>query len=100
MRADVAALRHDASYLAAVAPVAGAAAEVSFRSERISGVQVRGTTSEYLDTSTLKPKIFGFVAGDEMGLYKQHGLIPEKASSPPKVRPKPRLPEGERQRAH
>jgi len=53
-RADVAALQHGASYLAAVAPVANAAAEVSFRSERIGGVQVRGTTSEYLDTSTLK----------------------------------------------
>ncbi|HUS30665.1 MAG TPA: ABC transporter permease [Kofleriaceae bacterium] len=53
-RADVAALHQDATYLAAVAPVASAAAEVSFRSERISGVQVRGTTSEYLDTSTLK----------------------------------------------
>lgn len=53
-RADVAALRHDASYLAAVAPVATAAAEVTFRNERIGSVQVRGTTSEYLDTSTLK----------------------------------------------
>jgi putative ABC transport system permease protein len=53
-RADVAALRHEASYLAAVAPVASAAAEVSFRNVRIGGVQVRGTTSEYIDTSTLK----------------------------------------------
>ncbi|HEX5007268.1 MAG TPA: hypothetical protein VFV70_09160 [Hyphomonadaceae bacterium] len=54
----------------------------------------------FLDTSTLKPKIFGFVAGDEMGLYKQHGLIPEKAAPAPKPRPKPRLPESERQRLH
>ena len=53
-RTDVAALQHGASYLAAVAPVASAAAEVTFRNERIGGVQVRGTTSEYLDTSTLK----------------------------------------------
>lgn len=53
-RADVAALHHGATYLAAIAPVATAAAEVSFRNERVSGVQVRGTTSEYLDTSTLK----------------------------------------------
>ena len=52
-RADVAAL-HGASHLAAVAPLASAAAEVSFRSERIGGVRVQGTTSEYLDTSTLK----------------------------------------------
>ncbi len=54
----------------------------------------------FLDTSTLKPKIFGFVAGDEMGLYKQHGLIPEKTPSEPKPRPKPRLPDNERQRLH
>jgi putative ABC transport system permease protein len=53
-RADVAALRHDASMLAAVAPVATAAAEVSFRSDHVSGVEVHGTTSEFLDTSTLR----------------------------------------------
>ena len=52
-RADVAAL-HGASHLAAVAPLASAAAEVSFRSEQIRAVSVQGTTSEYLDTSTLK----------------------------------------------
>jgi putative ABC transport system permease protein len=52
-RADVAAL-HGASHLAAVAPLASAAAEVSYRSEQIRAVQVQGTTSEYLDTSTLK----------------------------------------------
>jgi putative ABC transport system permease protein len=52
-RADVAAL-HGASHLAAVAPLASAAAEVSFRNEQINAVQVQGTTSEYLDTSTLK----------------------------------------------
>jgi putative ABC transport system permease protein len=53
-RADVDALRHSASHLAAVAPVASAAAEVSFRSDRISQVRVQGTTSDYIDTSTLK----------------------------------------------
>jgi putative ABC transport system permease protein len=52
-RADVAAL-HGASHLAAVAPLASAAAEVSYRSEQIRATQVEGTTSEYLDTSTLK----------------------------------------------
>ena len=52
-RADVAAL-HSASHLAAVAPLASAAAEVSYRSEQMGAVQVQGTTSEYLDTSTLK----------------------------------------------
>src|SRR5262249_25538715 len=53
-RADVAALRQGASELVAVAPVASAAAEVSFRSDRISSVRIQGTTSEYIDTSTLK----------------------------------------------
>ena len=53
-RADVAALHHGASHLAAVAPLASAAAEVSFHNARISAVRVQGTTSEYLDTSTLK----------------------------------------------
>ena len=52
-RADVAALRH-ATHLAAVAPVANAVADVSFRGERIGGVRVQGTTTEYLDTSTVK----------------------------------------------
>ena len=53
-----------------------------------------------LDASTLKPKIFGFVAGDEMALYRQHGLVPDKPAPAPKARPKPRLPDGETQRAH
>jgi len=53
-RDDVAALRRRGDLLAAVAPVADAAAEVSYRSERIGQVQVQGTTSEYIDTSTLK----------------------------------------------
>lgn len=54
----------------------------------------------FLDTSTLKPRIFGFVAGDEMGLYKQHGLIPENTGPTPKARPKPRLTDSEKQRLH
>ena len=52
-RADVAALRH-ASHLAAVAPVANAVADVSYRGDRIGSVRVQGTTAEYLDTSTVK----------------------------------------------
>ncbi len=64
-RADVAALQHGASLLAAVAPLASAAAEVSFRSERISGVQVQGTTSDYLDTSTLKVEQGRFLSAIE-----------------------------------
>jgi putative ABC transport system permease protein len=53
-RADVAALQHGAAHLAAVAPLATAAAEVSYRNDRVSAVRVQGTTSDYLDTSTLK----------------------------------------------
>jgi putative ABC transport system permease protein len=53
-REDVAALRRRGDLLAAVAPVANAAAEVSYRGERIGQVQVQGTTSEYIDTSTIK----------------------------------------------
>lgn len=55
-----------------------------------------------LDVSTTKPKIFGFVAGDEMGLYRQHGLIPEKMPAV-RARPRPRLDHerhAERQRLH
>jgi len=51
--ADVEALRQGASRLTAVAPLASAAAEVSFRDQRLA-VRVQGTTSEYIDTSTIK----------------------------------------------
>jgi putative ABC transport system permease protein len=52
-REDVAALRRRGHLLGAVAPVAGSVAEASYRSERIAMVDVRGTTSEFIDTSTL-----------------------------------------------
>jgi putative ABC transport system permease protein len=74
-RADVAALHHGATYLAAIAPVANAAAEVSFRNERISGVQVRGTTSEYLDTSTLKLEQGRFLSSLESASSNQVVVI-------------------------
>lgn len=52
----------------------------------------------FLDVSTTKPKIFGFVAGDEMTLYKQHGLVPAPQKE---TRPRPRLEQQpERQRLH
>ncbi|MDQ3335692.1 MAG: ABC transporter permease [Myxococcota bacterium] len=70
-RADVAALQHGASHLAAVAPLATAAAEVSFRSERIRAVRVQGTTSEYLDTSTLKIDRGRFLSALEGGSANQ-----------------------------
>ena len=74
-RADVAALQHGASHLAAVAPLATAAAEVSFRSDRIRGVRVQGTTSEYLDTSTLKLDRGRFLSALEGGSANQVVVI-------------------------
>ncbi len=53
-REDVDALRRRGDLLAAVAPVAHGAAEASYRGERIGTVQVQGTSSEYIDTSTIK----------------------------------------------
>lgn len=74
-RADVTALHHGATYLAAIAPVANAAAEVTFRNERVSGVQVRGTTSEYLDTSTLKLEQGRFLSSLESASSNQVVVI-------------------------
>ncbi len=55
----------------------------------------------FLDVSTNKPKIFGFVAGDEMGLYRQHGLLAAREEQAPKPRPKPRHdPDEHRTRVH
>jgi hypothetical protein len=67
-----------------------------------SPLKIEFDVTYFLDTSRVKPKIFGFVAGDEMTLYRQHGLIPEKSETPdrPNPRPKPRTPEGDRQRLH
>ncbi len=73
-RADVAALQHGASYVAAVAPSATAAAEVTFRNERISGVRVQGTTNEYLDTSTLKLAQGRFLSAVE-GASSNHVVV-------------------------
>lgn len=53
-RDDVAALRRRGDLLQAVAPVANAFAEVSYRGDRMGAVQVQGTSSEYIDTSTIK----------------------------------------------
>jgi hypothetical protein len=39
-----------------------------------------------LDTSAAKPKIFAFIAGDEMEAYREHGLLPDSESSRPNPR--------------
>jgi putative ABC transport system permease protein len=74
-RADVAALQHGASHLAAVAPLASSAAEVRFRNERISAVRVQGTTSEYLDTSTLKLERGRFLSAVEGASANQVAVV-------------------------
>ena len=53
-RDDVDALRFGADLLEAVAPVANAAAEISYQGNRAGQVRVQGTSSEYIDTSTIK----------------------------------------------
>ena len=66
-------------------------------------LKIEFNVTYFLDTSTVKPKIFAFVAGDEMALYRQHGLIPERGLAAPKQRPRPRIPEldrPDRQRLH
>jgi len=50
---DVDALRARATILHAVAPVSSTQTDVSFGSLRLDSVQVRGTTAEYIDASTL-----------------------------------------------
>lgn len=66
-----------------------------------SDIKLEFDVTYFLDVSTTKPKIFGFVSGDEMGLYRQHGLLPAKEEEAPKRRPTPRIaPEGERHRLH
>ncbi len=62
-----------------------------------SDLRLEFDVTYFLDVSTTKPKIFGVVSGDEMGLYRQHGLIPAKEAT----RPRPRVePERERPRLH
>lgn len=66
-----------------------------------SDLKIDFDVTYFLDVSTTKPKIFGFVAGDEMALYRQHGLIPAKDAESPKPRPRLRRdPDAERQRLH
>jgi putative ABC transport system permease protein len=64
-REDVDALRLGATRLRAVAPLALAVAEVRFRDTRIDMVQVQGTTSDYLDTSTLRVESGRFLSSVE-----------------------------------
>src|SRR5688572_9142808 len=50
---DVDALRRNATLLTAVAPMSVTLADVSYLGQRLEMVQVRGTTDEYLETSSI-----------------------------------------------
>ncbi|HKE16839.1 MAG TPA: ABC transporter permease [Kofleriaceae bacterium] len=80
-RDDVVALRQRGDLLAAVAPVANAVAEVSFRGERIGAVQVQGTSSEYIDTSTIKIASGRFLAPLEGSGVSQVAVIGSEVAS-------------------
>lgn len=73
-----------------------------YRKEDGTELKIPFDITYFLDVSTRKPKIFGFVAGDEMALYRQHGLAPAKEEANPKPRPRRRPPQGEerQQRLH
>ena len=66
-----------------------------------SSLKLEFDVTYLLDVSTTKPKIFGFVAGDEMALYRQYGLVPARQEGARSSRPRPRhVPAPERQRLH
>jgi len=55
-----------------------------------------------LDITSAKPKIFAFIAGDEMEAYRKHGLLPDQEGDRPnpKGRSKSQAETTERQRLH
>ena len=57
-----------------------------------SEVRLEFDVTYFLDVTTTRPKIFGFVSGDEMGLYRQHGLLPQRPEERPRPRPRPASP--------
>lgn len=67
-KADVDALKREGTLLTAVAPVAFAAGDVSFQGETIENVQVRGTTDEYIDVSTITVDHGRFISAVEVEL--------------------------------
>jgi hypothetical protein len=62
-----------------------------YRKPEGSPIRLEFDVTYLLDVSTTKPKIFGFIAGDEMALYRQHVLIPAREEQPVRSRAKPRL---------
>jgi putative ABC transport system permease protein len=66
--ADVEALRRDATFLTAVAPVAFATGDVSSQGQTLPDVQVRGTSAEYIDVSNLGIEAGRFMSPVEVDL--------------------------------
>jgi putative ABC transport system permease protein len=52
-KADVEALRREATYLTAVAPLSFGTTDVAFLGDTVQNVQIRGTTDEYADIANL-----------------------------------------------
>ncbi|MDP3738107.1 MAG: hypothetical protein Q8R02_12000 [Hyphomonadaceae bacterium] len=79
-------------------------AKVFYGADYIKGdgspLKIEFDVTYFLDTSRVKPKIFGFVAGDEMAIYRQHGLIPHESQQLAKPGPRSRTPESDRHRLH
>jgi putative ABC transport system permease protein len=59
---DLEAIRAHGDKLEAVAPMAFTIAEVSYRGERATGVLVRGTNAEYLDTANVRVDLGRFLS--------------------------------------
>lgn len=65
-----------------------------------SEVRLEFDVTYFLDVTTTRPKIFGFVSGDEMGLYRQHGLLPQRPEERPRPRPRLQPDEHDRRTLH
>ena len=72
---DVAALRRDASVLTAVAPMAFTQADAGYLGESMTQVEVRGTTDEFLDTSTMKIDVGRFLSPIDVELDEAVAVI-------------------------
>lgn len=65
-----------------------------------SDLKLEFDVTYFLDVTTTRPKIFGFVSGDEMALYRQHGLLHARPQERPRPRPRLQPDAHERGRLH
>jgi putative ABC transport system permease protein len=73
--ADVAALRRAGTVLDGIAPMAFSQADVGYRGESMTQVDVRGTTDEYIDTSTMKVDAGRFLSPIDVELNEPVAVI-------------------------